>query len=56
METFRLENELARWVIDVRLNATAWKRVTGSRVAATHWEVVEIRTGDDRVTLIVKTA
>jgi hypothetical protein len=55
MPTFRLEDEEGRWLADMRLNAPTWK--PGDRIPRGRdtLEVVEVRAGDDQVTLVVKT-
>jgi hypothetical protein len=54
MPTFRLEDTEGRWLTDTRLNAPNWRpgdRIPGGRDTL---EVVEVRLGDDQVTLVVK--
>jgi hypothetical protein len=54
MPTFRLEDEQGRWLTTMQLNAPAWK--PGDRIARGRdaLEVVEVRTGDEPATLVVK--
>jgi hypothetical protein len=56
MPTFRLEDEQGRWLTDMRLNAPNWK--PGDRIPRGRdtLEVVEVRAGEDQVTLVVKAA
>jgi hypothetical protein len=54
MRTFRLEDEQGRWLTNMQLNAPAWKpgdRIPRGRATL---EVVEVRHGEDTVTLVVK--
>ena len=54
MPTFRLEDEQGQWLTDARLNAPTWK--PGDRIPRGRdtLQVVEVRLGDDPVTLIVR--
>jgi hypothetical protein len=56
MPTFRLEDEEGRWLTDMRLSVPNWK--PGDRIPRGRdtLEVVEVRVGDDQVTLVVRTA
>jgi hypothetical protein len=54
MPTFRLEDEEGRWLTNMQLNAPAWK--PGDRIPRGRdtLEVVEVRHGNEFVTLVVK--
>jgi hypothetical protein len=54
MPTFRSEDEQGRWLTNVQLNAPGWK--PGDRIPRGRdtLEVVEVRHGDELVTLVVK--
>jgi hypothetical protein len=54
MPTFRLEDQEGRWLTDMRLNAPAW--APGDRIPRGRGtlEVVEVRYGNELVTLVVK--
>ena len=53
MPTFRLEDEQGRWLADMRLNAAAWKPGDRMPRGRETLEVVQVRAGDDGVTLVV---
>jgi hypothetical protein len=54
MPTFRLENEQGQWLTDVRLQVHSWK--PGDRIprGRDSLEVVEVRDGVEKQTLVVR--
>jgi hypothetical protein len=54
MPVFRIENEQGQWLTDMALNEPSWK--VGDAIYRGHdsLEVIEVRHGDDRTTLVVK--
>jgi hypothetical protein len=55
MPTFRLEDEQGRWLTDRRLSVPNWK--PGDRIPRGRdtLEVVQVRTGEEHIILVVKT-
>ena len=54
MPTFRIEDEQGRWLTDMALNVHSWKAGDCIYQGRNRIEVLEVRDGAEKTTLVVK--